>query len=109
MRHLLAFLFMACVAGAAHAAHNGGSDTNTTPLSTANCNASFQSGCAQTSLTTTTTTTTNTVSSSGFAAPVGAVGESAVESIALAVMVAGAAWSWRRRRRATSAAPGCLS
>jgi uncharacterized protein (TIGR03382 family) len=38
---------------------------------------------------------------------VGAVGESTVESIALAVMVTGAAWSWRRRRRATGGADGC--
>ena len=93
MRFLLsmALLTFAHVALASHATGNDDSDKATY---TANCNASFQVDCPDIHADDT------TVSSSSVAAPMGALGDSGLESVLLLAAILGFAMFRSARRRA---------
>jgi hypothetical protein len=82
-------LLMVLAANGVHAQASGGNAPNSTADSNASCNASFHVGCM--------TDSGGSVASSGFAAPVGALGASLPESASLAVLVVIAAACCRRR------------
>lgn len=89
MKRLTLTLLLVLAANGVLAQTTGGSAPNSTADTNASCNASFHAGCA--------TDSGGSVASSGFAAPVGALGASLPESASLAVLVVIAAACCRRR------------
>lgn len=82
MKRLLLGLVFCCVAGSAAAYHTDDANESTKADSNASCNAAFHLGCQ--------TDQTFTASSSGFAAPAGALGSSPAESAAISMLLAAA-------------------
>lgn len=90
MRHAIVAILLWCFAAAANAYHSGISET-TTAASNASCNAAFNSSCVNADADAEPDhdheEATHTASSSGFAAPAGAIGSSILEIGLLGLLV----------------------
>jgi len=105
MKRLVAGLLLCCVAGSASSYHTDDASESTKADTRASCNAAFHVGCQADQ--------TFTASSSGFAAPAGALGSSGLESALVALLLAGGigrglyrARAGRGRRGNPHTAPG---
>ena len=84
MKRVIVGILFLCFAAVANAYHSGISETTTADAS-ASCNAAFHSGCVDDDADH--EEQTHTASSSGFAAPAGAIGSSILEIGLLALLV----------------------